>query len=65
MTFQLTDDDSNLVADVDPDALICIVRFKLKKSGKAPGLDKVYNKILKKATGTGFTLIWHEPLPYH
>ena len=48
-----TDDDSDLVADVDPDTLIRIVRHKLK-NGKAPGIDNVYNDILKKAIGTGF-----------
>ena len=48
-----TDDDSDLVADVDPDTLIHIVRTELK-TGKAPGIDNVYNIILKKAIGTGF-----------
>ena len=48
-----TDDDSDLVADVDPDTLIRIVRTELK-NGKAPGIDNVYNIILKKAIGTGF-----------
>ena len=48
-----TDDDSDLVANVDPDTLIRIVRSELK-SGKAPGIDKVYSDILKKAIGTGF-----------
>ena len=48
-----TDDDSDLVADVDPDTLIHIVRNELK-NGKAPGIDNVYNIILKKAIGTGF-----------
>ena len=48
-----TDDDSDLVADVDPDTLIRIVRTELK-NGKAPGIDNVYNTILKKAIGTGF-----------
>ena len=47
-----TDDDSDLVADVDPDTLIRIVQTELK-NGKAPGID-VYNIILKKAIGTGF-----------
>ena len=42
-----------MVADVDPDTLICIVRTELK-DGKAPGIDNVYNIILKKATGAGF-----------
>ena len=35
-----TDDDSDLVADVDPDTLIHIVRTELK-NGKAPGIDNV------------------------
>ena len=48
-----TDDDSDLVADVYPDTLIRIVRTELK-NGKAPGIDNVYNIILKKAIGTGF-----------
>ena len=48
-----TDDDSDLVADVDPDTLIRIVRTEVK-NGKAPGIDNVYNIILKKAIGTGF-----------
>ena len=48
-----TDDDSDLVADVDPDTLIRIIRHELK-NGKAPGIDNVYNDILKKAIGTGF-----------
>ena len=48
-----TDDNSDLVADVDPDTLIRIVRTELKND-KAPGIDNVYNDILKKAIGTGF-----------
>ena len=48
-----TDDDSDLVADVDPDTLIHIVQSKLK-NGKAPGIDNVYNIIFKKAIGTRF-----------
>ena len=47
-----TDDDSDLVADVDPNTLIHIVQTELK-NGKAPGLDNVHNIILKKAIGTG------------
>ena len=52
-----TDDDSDLVADVDPDTLIRIARSELK-NGKALGVDKVYNDIPKKAICTGF----HTPL---
>ena len=48
-----TDDDSDLVADVDPNTLILIMRTELK-NGKAPGIDDAYNIILKKAIGTGF-----------
>ena len=48
-----TDNDSDLAADVDPGTLICIVRTELK-NGNAPGIDNVYNIILKKAIGTGF-----------
>ena len=48
-----TDDDSDFVADVDPDTLIRIVRTELE-NGKAPGIDNVYNIIFKKAIGTGF-----------
>ena len=48
-----TDDDSDLVADVDPDTLIRMVRTELK-NGKAPGIVNVYNIILRKAIGTGF-----------
>ena len=59
-----TDDDSDLVADVDPDTLIRIVRTELKNS-KAPGIDSVYNIILKKAIGTGFHKFLARALPYH
>ena len=48
-----TDDDSDLVADVDPEFLIRIVPTE-QKNGKAPGIDNVYSIILKKATGTSF-----------
>ena len=48
-----TDDNSDLVADINPNTLICIVRSELKH-GKAPDTDNVYNDILKKAIGTGF-----------
>ena len=48
-----TDDDSDLVADVNPDTLIRIVRTEVK-NGKAPGIDNDYSIILKKAIGTGF-----------
>ena len=48
-----TDDDSDLVANVDPDTLIRIVRHELK-NGKAPGIDNVHNDIHKKPIGEGF-----------
>ena len=59
-----TDDDSDLVADVDPDTFICIVQTELE-NGKAPGIDNVYNIILRKAIGTGFTKFLPKLLPYH
>ena len=49
-----TDDDSDSVADVDPDTLIGIVQTELK-NGQAPGIYNVYN-ILKKAIGAGFKI---------
>ena len=48
-----TDDDNELVADVVPETLIPIAQSELK-IGKASGLDKGYNEILKKAIGIGF-----------
>ena len=51
-----TDDNSNLVSDVDQDTSIRIVRSELK-NGTAPGIDNVHNDILKKATGTGFYML--------
>ena len=48
-----TDNDSDLVENVDPDTLIRIVRTELKNV-KAPVIDNVYNIILKEAIGTGF-----------
>ena len=48
-----TDDNSDLVANVDPDTPIRMVRSELE-NGKAPGIDNVYNDILKKAKGAGF-----------
>ena len=55
-------DDSDLVADVDRDTLVRIVRSELKNV-KAPGIETVYNDILKKAIGTGFNKVLAEPLP--
>ena len=48
-----TDDDSDLGANVDPDTLVLMVRTELN-NGKAPGIDNVYNMILKNSIGTGF-----------
>ena len=48
-----TYDDSDLVADVDPETLIRIVQTELKNF-KSPGIDNVNNIILKKAISTGF-----------
>ena len=47
-----TDDDSDLVTDVDPNTFILRVCHELK-NGKAPGIDNVYSDIHKKAIGTG------------
>ena len=44
------DDDHDLVADIDPDTLIRIVKF-LKRS-KAPGPDNIHNEVLKLGTTT-------------
>ena len=62
-----TDDDSDLVADVDPDTPIRIVRTELKKNGKAPGIDNVYNIIpsSRRQQVQDFTKFWPELLPYH
>ena len=48
-----TDHNGDLVADVDPDTLIRIVRSE-PKNDKTPGIDSVYNDILKKSIGTRF-----------
>ena len=48
-----TDDDSDFVADVDPDTIVCIVRSELKH-GKATGIDNICNDLLKKRIGAGF-----------
>ena len=48
-----TDDDIDLVADVDSDTVIHIVYSELK-NGKAPSIDKVYNDFHKKPIGAGF-----------
>ena len=44
------DDDHNLVADFDSDALIRI--FKFLKRGKAPGPNNIHNEVLRLSTTT-------------
>ena len=44
------DDDHDLVADVDSDTLIKIVKFL--KRGKAPGPDNIHNEVLRLGTTT-------------
>ena len=44
------DDDHDLVADIDSDTLIRIVKFL--KRGKAPGPDNIYNEVLRLVTTT-------------
>ena len=44
------DDDHDLVADIDSDTLIRIVKFL--KRGKAPGPDYIYNEVLRLGTTT-------------
>ena len=44
------DDDHDLVADVDSDTLIKIVKFL--KQGKAPGPDNIHNEVLRLGTAT-------------
>ena len=44
------DDDHDLVADVDSDTLIKLVKFL--KRGKAPGPDNIHNEVLRLGTTT-------------
>ena len=46
------DDDHDLLADIDSDTLIRIVKFL--KRGKAPGPDNIHNEILRLGTTTSF-----------
>ena len=46
------DDDHDLVADIDSDTLIRIVKFL--KRGKAPGPDNVHSEVLRLGTTTSF-----------
>ena len=52
------DDDHDLVADIDSDTLIRIV--KLLKQGKAPGPDNIHNEVLRLGTTTSLShhLAW-------
>ena len=49
------DDDHDLVADVDSDTLIKIVKFL--KRGKAPGPNNIHNEVLR--LGTTTSLFYH------
>ena len=51
------DDDHDLVADIDSDTLIKIV--KLLERGKAPGPDKIHNEVLRLGTTTSLLLFHH------
>ena len=42
------DDDHDLLADIDSDTLIRIVKFL--KRGKAPGPDNIHNEVLRLGT---------------
>ena len=44
------DDDQDLMADIDSDTLIRIVKFL--KRGKAPGPDNIHNEVLRLGTTT-------------
>ena len=54
------DDDHDLVADVDSDTLIKIVKFL--KRGKAPGPDNIHNEALR--LGTTTPLFHHPARPF-
>ena len=58
------DDDHDLVADIDSDTLIRIVKFL--KRGKAPGHDNIHSEVLRLRTSTSLFhhLAWLLPLPY-
>ena len=49
------DDDQDLVADINSDTLIRIVKFH--KRGKAPGPDNIHNQVLR--LGTTTSLLHH------
>ena len=48
------DDDHDLVADIDSDTLIRIVKFL--RRGKAPSPDNIYNEVLRLGTITSLFL---------
>ena len=54
------DDDHNLVANIDSDTLIRIVKFL--KRGKAPGPDNIHNEVLR--LGTTTSLFHHLARPF-
>ena len=47
------DDDHDLVADIDSDTLIRIVKFL--KRGEAPGPDNIHNEVLRPGTTTSLS----------
>ena len=47
------DDDHDLMADIDSDTLITIVKFL--KRGKAPGPDNIHNEVLRLGTTTSLS----------
>ena len=53
------DDDHDLVANIDSDTLIKIVKFF--RRGKAPGPDDIHNEVLRLSTTTSLfhQLAWH------
>ena len=58
-----TDDDSDLVADVDPDMLIRIVCHELIKIVRLQTISTMTS--LRRQQIQDFTNFWLEPLPYH
>ena len=51
------DDDHDLVADIDSDTLIKIVKFL--KRGKTPGPDNIHNEVLRLGTTTSLFHRYH------
>ena len=48
------DDDHDLVADIDSDTLIRIVKFLIKQ-GKTSGPDSIHNEVLRIGTTTSLS----------